>query len=145
MTERNGSTNGATRKRPAKPAESRELPYDQRPVPSDREAERGILGSILKMPEAIDEVQSIIRPEDFLDDGHEKIYRAMLALWESKGKIDATLLGSALIKSKDYEIIGGSGYLLELFNSVPHAMHAKYYAELMREQAILRRVILASS
>ncbi len=86
---------------------------DRRP-PCNLEAERGVLGSIILLPEVCDEVALIIREKDFHDDANQKLFAHMMALHDAGRRIDMTLLVERLRSSGDFELIGGAAYLGEL-------------------------------
>ncbi len=116
-----------------------------RRLPYDLEAEQGILGGILLMPDSCDEVSLIVRPDDFFDEANRCLFTHMQAMHESGGKIDVTLLVARLKQSGHYETIGGAAYLYKIGQAVPNAAHARYYAEIVREKSTLRALIGASS
>ena len=116
----------------------------QRQPPFDLEAEMGVLGSILLMPEVCDEIASL-RPDDFYDDSNRKIYENLREMHDSGEKIDITLLVSRLRTSGDYEKVGGAAYLARLSSSVPNAAHATYYASIVQEKAVYRKLIESST
>ncbi len=116
-----------------------------RSPPFDLVAEMGALGCILLNPDVCNELALIVREDDFYDDAHRKLYGHMKNMYESGHKIDAMLLVNHLKSAGDFELIGGAAYLAKLANSVPNAAHAKYYAEIVRTKATLRRLIEASS
>ncbi|HEV7282149.1 MAG TPA: replicative DNA helicase [Pirellulaceae bacterium] len=138
--DRGGRKNG---KKPSSGAAGPAL-FDQ-PLPSNLDAEQGVLGSIIIAPEVCDEVALILRPEDFLDDAHHKLFRTILDMYELGRKIDVTLLVDQLKSSKLFEAVGGAAYLAKLARAVPHAAHAVYYANIVREKATYRSLITAST
>ncbi len=85
----------------------------QRQPPFDLEAEMGVLGSILLLPEVCDDIASL-RADDFYDDSNRKIYEHLREMHDSGAKIDITLLVSRLRTSGDYEKVGGAAYLAKL-------------------------------
>ncbi|MEM9585903.1 MAG: replicative DNA helicase [Planctomycetota bacterium] len=115
-----------------------------RQQPFDLEAEMGVLGSILLMPEICDEIASL-RADDFYDDANRKIYHQLREMHDGGQKIDITLLVSALRTSGDFEKVGGAPYLARLSNAVPNAAHAVYYGEIVSEKAVFRRLIESST
>ncbi len=117
----------------------------ERQPPCNLTAEKGVLGSMLFLPEICDEVALILRAEDFYDEANRTLYEHMSGMHDSGRKIDLTLLVERLQVSNDLEAIGGVVYLEEVFNSVANAAHAKYYAEIVRDKATLRSLILAST
>jgi replicative DNA helicase len=117
---------------------------DRQP-PRSIEAERAIIGSLLLLPEACDEVALIVRPEDFYDGAHRAIFTHMLALHEGGRQIDPTLLSQLLRDAGQYESVGGAAFLLELSQEVATAAHAEHYARIVRDKAVLRALIHAST
>lgn len=110
--------------------------------PQNLDAERGVLGSVLLLNEAIDEVGETLRPEHFYSDAHQKIYAAIQRLYEEGVRgIDAITLAEELIRRNDFEAAGGADYLREILESVPHAAHVRYYAGIVREKWMLRTLI----
>ncbi len=116
----------------------------QRQPPVDIDAEMGVLGSILLLPEVCDEIASL-RGDDFYDDANRKIYETLREMHDSGEKIDITLLVSRLRSAGDYEKVGGAAYLAKLSASVPNAAHAVYYAEIVAEKAVYRKLITSST
>jgi replicative DNA helicase len=117
---------------------------DRQP-PRSVEAERAVIGSLLLLPEACDEVALVVRAEDFYDDAHRAIFSHMLALHDDGRQIDPTLLAQRLKDAEQYEFVGGAAYLLELTQEVATAAHAEYYARIVRDKAVLRSLIHAST
>lgn len=117
---------------------------DRQP-PCDLDAEVGVIGSIFLLPEACDEVAMILRPEDFYDDAHRRLFANMLEMHDTGRKIDLTLLVNQLKSSGDLEKVGGHVYLGEILERVPNAAHAVYYAKIVREKATYRSLITAST
>jgi len=117
---------------------------DRQP-PCNLEAERGVLGSILLLPEVCDDVALVLRPDDFYDDGNQRLYTHILAMYEHGQRIDLTLLINRLKDAEVYEAVGGAAYLAEVVNSVPTAANATYYAQIVRDKATLRALIHAGT
>lgn len=115
-----------------------------RQPPFDLEAEMGVIGSILLLPECCDEIASL-RAEDFYDDANRKIYENMREMHDSGEKIDITLLVSRLRTAGDYEKVGGPSYLARVSSSVPNAAHVVYYAGIVQEKSVYRRLIESST
>ncbi len=113
--------------------------------PQSVEAERGVLGSLLLLPEKFDEVALILRPDDFYDDANASIYAHLIEMHDTGKKIDAMLLVQHLRDGGDYDRVGGAAYIAELGEAVPTAAHAEYYAKIVHEKATLRSLILAST
>jgi replicative DNA helicase len=117
----------------------------ERQPPRSIEAERAVIGSLLLLPEVCDEVALLVRPEDFYDSAHRAIFTHMLALHDDGRQIDPTLLSQLLRDAGQYETVGGAAYLLELGQEVTTAAHAEYYARIVRDKAVLRALIHAST
>lgn len=116
----------------------------QREPPFDREAEMGVLGSILLMPESCDDIASL-RADDFYDDANRIIYGTLREMYDNGEKIDITLLVSKLRTANQYEKIGGPAYLASLSAAVPNAAHVVYYADIVSEKATFRSLINSST
>jgi replicative DNA helicase len=112
--------------------------------PQNLDAERGVLGSILLMNEAIDEVGESLKAEHFYSDAHQKIYAAIQRLYENGVRgIDAITLAEELIRRGDFESVGGAAYLADVLEAVPHAAHVRYYSNIVREKWMQRSLIYA--
>jgi replicative DNA helicase len=108
--------------------------------PHDIEAERGVLGSMLLLNQAIDLVDLL--PADFYDRKHEVIFLALVELWQGgHNAIDALTLASELDRRGQLTEAGGPTYLIDIVESVPHAQHARYYADIVQRKEKLRRII----
>ena len=118
--------------------------FDRLP-PQSLDAEMGVLGSLLLVPELCDEVSLIVSADDFYSDANQKIYALMLDMHNSGGRIDHMLLVERLKKSGDFEAVGGLAYLVEVAQAAPVASHAVHYAKIVAEKATLRALIRAST
>ena len=112
-----------------------------RPLPVNLEAEMGLLGSMVMLPTVCDEIVGKVRAEDFYDEANRILFELLLAMYNDSKKIDVALVRESLIARGVYESIGGASYLAQVFNSVPNAAHAAYYAAIVREKAVLRTLI----
>jgi len=118
--------------------------HGDRVPPQNLEAERGVLGSILLESHFIDEVADVLSADHFYLDSHQRIYKAILRLHDSGVHgFDAVTVGDSLKQQNELQDVGGYDYLNELLESVPHAAHAKYYASIIRDRAVQRRLIFA--
>ncbi|NDC53041.1 MAG: replicative DNA helicase [Planctomycetia bacterium] len=113
--------------------------------PANVDAERAVLGSILLKPDVCDDVSLVVRPEDFHDEAHQILYRHLLDLNEGGRRVDATILLERLRSKGDLERVGGSPALADILQAVPHAAHATHYAQIVRDKAMLRSIIDAST
>lgn len=113
--------------------------------PQNVEAEKSILGAILLDKDAIIKVADILMPEDFYDNRHGMIYQAMQNLFEKRMPIDIVTLSEILESAKQIEIVGGSSYLAQIVNLTPSAANIVHYATIVRDKALLRRLITAGA
>jgi replicative DNA helicase len=118
---------------------SRKLP------PQHIEAEQSILGGILIENEAINRVMEILDADDFYRDTHRKIFNALVNLSERDEPADLITLTNELRKIDQLDSIGGASYLASLIDSVPTAANIQYYARIVKEKAILRKLIQTST
>ena len=113
--------------------------------PQNIEAEESILGGILIENEAINRVTEILDPDDFYRDAHRKIFNALINLSERDEPADLITLTNELRKTDQLDSIGGASYLTSLIDSVPTAANIEYYAKIVKEKAILRKLIQTST
>ena len=118
-------------------AEAQEL----RVQPHDLVAEQSVLGAILINPEKLITVREFIEADDFYKYSHRVIFKAMVTLSDRNDAIDATTVRTILDDQDDLQNIGGISYLVDLVNSVPTSANAEYYAKIVAEKAMLRRII----
>jgi len=113
--------------------------------PQHIEAEQSILGGILIENEAINRVTEILDADDFYRDAHRKIFNALINLSERDEPADLITLTNELRKIDQLDSIGGASYLASLIDSVPTAANIQYYARIVKEKAILRKLIQTST
>lgn len=112
-------------------------------APAQQEAERALLGSILLRPDVLDELE--IAPGDFFFEAHRLLFEHVIGLWNAAKKIDLTTLLASLKGAtggdvQALEIVGGAAGLAELFAAQPTAGNARFYADAVREAAVLRQL-----
>jgi replicative DNA helicase len=113
--------------------------------PQHIEAEQSVLGGVLIENEAINRVTEILDVDDFYRDAHRKIYNALINLSERDEPADLITLTNELRKIDQLDSIGGASYLASLIDSVPTAANIEYYAKIVKEKAILRKLIQTST
>lgn len=118
---------------------------DFRQPPADREAEQGVLGAMLLSPNVAAEISEVLRDDDFFYPAHALIYKAMMDLYADGKEIDPVLLMGRLDRFNELERAGGAPYIHTLLASVPTAANARYYAEIVAEKAVLRRLVDAGT
>ncbi|OQA52612.1 MAG: Replicative DNA helicase [candidate division WS2 bacterium ADurb.Bin280] len=109
--------------------------------PQNPEAEQAVIGAVLLDKEALYKVGSLLSSEDFYRNDHREIYEAALSLFEKRSPIDLVTITDELKSRKKLEISGGATYLAHLANQVVSSAHVVKHAEIVREKAILRRLI----
>lgn len=117
------------------------LPLPPRALPQASEAEISLLGALLIDPEVLHKIIDILEPADFYKPAHQKIFRAILTLFEKGEPFDVITLGDQLQNQGDLETLGGTPYLAKLAASVASGANALYYAKMIREKSMLRHVI----
>jgi replicative DNA helicase len=113
--------------------------------PQHIEAEQSILGGILIENDTINRVTEILDADDFYRDAHRKIFNALINLSERDEPADLITLTNELRKIDQLDSIGGASYLASLIDSVPTAANIEYYAKIVKEKAILRKLIQTST
>jgi replicative DNA helicase len=116
-----------------------------RTPPQDLAAEQSVLGGMLLSKDAIADVVEVLRGPDFYRPAHELVYEAILDLYGRGEPADAVTVAAELVKRGEMGRVGGAPYLHNLLQSVPTAANAGYYARIVRETAILRRLIEAGT
>ncbi len=113
--------------------------------PHSPEAERTVLGGILVNNENLNVVLSIISPEDFYKEANRKILEKILALVDKGVPVDLLSLSEELQKAGYLEEVGGVSYLSSLLDGVPRSLNVEYHVQIIKEKALLRRLILSSA
>ena len=120
-------------------------PAYERTPPQDVAAEQSVLGGMLLSKDAIADVVEILRAGDFYRPAHATIFEAVVDLFGRGEPADAVTIAAALDGQGELSRIGGAPYLHTLLNSVPTAANAAYYARIVSERAILRRLVEAGT
>ena len=118
---------------------------DDRVPPQDLHAEQSVLGSMLINKDAIADCLEAVKAHDFYRPAHELIFDAVLDLFGRGEPADAITVADELGKRGDLTRVGGQAYLHQLIQSVPTAANAGYYAEIVHERAVLRRLVEAGT
>ncbi len=120
-------------------------PDYERTPPQDVVAEQSVLGGMLLSKDAIADVVEVLRGNDFYRPAHELVYEAVLDLYGRGEPADAVTVAAELTKRGEINRVGGAAYLHTLISMVPTAANAGYYAEIVRERAVLRRLVEAGT
>ncbi|WP_431781756.1 replicative DNA helicase [Streptomyces chumphonensis] len=117
----------------------------ERIPPQDAAAEQCVLGGMLLSKRAIADVMEILDPADFYKPAHETIYRAICDVYGGNEPVDAITMANHLREIGLLAKVGGQPYLHELVRSVPTAANSAYYAEIVRDHAVRRRIVEAGA
>jgi replicative DNA helicase len=113
-------------------------------LPSNLDAERFVLGSILLDDSAFIAVAGMLAPADFCLETHRRIFGRMMDLNARGEKIDRVTLANELIKHGQLESCGGLTYVVSLDDGLPQLSNLDSYVRIVRDKSILRRIILTS-
>ena len=108
-------------------------------------AEQSVLGGMMLSKDAIADVVEVLRPGDFYRPAHQPVYDAILDLYGRGEPADPVTVAAELTSSGELARVGGAPYLHTLISVVPTAANAGYYAEIVAEQAVLRRLVEAGT
>ena len=124
-----------------------EMPSEEfgRQPPQDLAAEQSVLGGMLLSKDAVADVVEKIRTQDFYRPAHQAVYEAILDLYGKGEPADAVTVAAELERAGELRRVGGAPYLHTLISTVPTAANAGFYAEIVSEKAILRRLVEAGT
>ncbi len=120
-------------------------PSFERTPPQHLAAEQCVLGGMLLSKDAIADVIEVLRPGDFYKPAHQSVYDTILDLYSRGEPSDAITVSAELTRHGELTRAGGGPYLHSLIASVPTAANASYYALIVRERAVLRRLVEAGT
>jgi replicative DNA helicase len=112
--------------------------------PANLEAEQSVLGAILLRSQVLDQVADLLTPADFYRSGHGHTYQAMLDLWSRGEPVDLVTVTALLKERGRLDEVGGPVFLAALSEHVGTAANAAYYARLVHEKSVLRRLLECS-
>lgn len=113
----------------------------ERTPPHDISAEQSVLGGMLLSQDAIARVVEILRTSDFYRPAHQIIFDAVVDLYGRGDPADPVAVSGELIKNGEIKRMGGAPYLHELISAVPTAANADYYAKIVGELSVLRKLV----
>jgi replicative DNA helicase len=117
----------------------------ERTPPQDIGAEQSVLGGMLLSKDAIADVVEVLHGPDFYRPAHQTVFDSILDLYGRGEPADAITVAAELTKRGEIARVGGAAYLHTLMSSVPTAANAGYYAKIVAEKAILRRLVEAGT
>jgi replicative DNA helicase len=122
------------------------MPFADRQPPYAAEAEVSVLGGMLIDNDAVAKALEVLTDDGmFYREGHRRIFRSMTRIFQKGGVVDPVTLSEELSQTGELESVGGVGYLAELMDAVPTAANVEYHAKIVRERALLRRLIEAAT
>ncbi|MEZ5352071.1 MAG: replicative DNA helicase [Bryobacteraceae bacterium] len=122
---------------------SRDITFEKG-LPANVDAEQLVLGAILLDDSNFVVVGATLKPEDFSMEKHRRIFGAMVTLSETGEKIDRVTVANELMRRGQLESVDGLGYLVSLDDGLPQIYNLESYVRIVREKALLRRIILSS-
>jgi len=123
----------------------RELSLRERIPPHARDAECAVLGGIMLDPEALERLEGILFPDHFYIAANGKIFAAIQALSSESHPVDALTVKDYLERTGELEQCGGEVYLGDLISLIPTSANVRHYGEIVRERAILRKLLQVCS
>ena len=120
-------------------------PYVGRTAPWNNEAEQAVLGAMLLDQDAALRAAELVDDSMFYREPHRRLFRAMLALTEQRVVIDHITLPAELRRRGELDEVGGPAYLAELVEAVPTTANVEFHCRIIKEKAILRRLIETST
>ena len=119
--------------------------YTGRAVPWSQEAEQAVLGAMLLDQDAALLATELVQDDMFYRESHRRLFRAMVGLVERRTVIDPVTLRDELGRRGELDAVGGADYLADLVDAVPTAANLEYHARIVKDKAILRRLIETST
>jgi replicative DNA helicase len=113
--------------------------------PNDIISEHAVLACLMLESGSMEQIYGLVKKEDFYEPKNALIYDAIKKRYESNEAYDMIMLASALRSSGELEKVGGEGYLMELSHILPNAGNLKYYADNIKEKAVLRQLLSITS
>ncbi|MDC7952476.1 replicative DNA helicase [Liquorilactobacillus mali] len=113
--------------------------------PQNVGAEQAVLGAVFLRSEALIEAMEYLQPEDFYKRAHQIIFQAMIDLNNQDEVIDVITINNYLTSNQQVDDVGGVAYIAELAAAVPTAANVAYYAKIVEEKALLRRLIATAT
>lgn len=116
-------------------------PTEEKGLPHNLEAEKRVLGGMIRDTEAVFKIHGILDDTSFYQPSHQKIFQALVELASHGSAVDLLILKDALERRGELEQIGGAYYLMELADSTVSSVNIEYHAAIVRDKALRRRLI----
>jgi replicative DNA helicase len=120
-------------------------PYADRRPPYSEDAEQAVLAAMMIDTDAVMRASEVVDDTMFYREGHRRIFRAMMALTERREVVDPLTLTNELARRGELDASGGSEYVSFLIDAIPTAANVEFHARIVREKALLRRLIEVST
>lgn len=120
-------------------------PSLQKLPPQSIEAEESIISAVLLNNDILLDVLEILSPEDFYKTAHQKIFTAIVSLFSDNEPVDLVTVAERLKSTNELETIGGAVYLARIVDTAPVPANARFYAKIIHDKAILRRMIATAN
>ena len=143
-TEEGGQMSERVVELPSHGARSSALEFERTP-PQDIPAEQSVLGGMLLSKDAIADVVEVVRATDFYKPAHQTVFDVIVDLYGKGEPADPITVSAELTRLGEIGRVGGAPYLHTLLSSVPTAANAGFYARIVAEQAVLRRLVEAGT
>lgn len=118
---------------------------EYRALPADKYAEQSVLGAMMLNPQVLADIIEELDPADFYYPAHTLICQAIIELYSEGRDPDAVLVSSRLDSANNLARAGGANYLFDLVNLVPTTANARYYAKIVAEKSVLRKLVDAGT
>jgi replicative DNA helicase len=115
----------------------------ERGLPQSLDAERSVLGAIILENEAIYQILDVLKAEDFYAENHRLLYERLTEMISSSHAVDLVTLREELARTGELDQIGGIAYVASLIDTLPTSRNVLHYGQIIKEKAILRRLIRA--
>jgi replicative DNA helicase len=122
-----------------------DLMFLKKTPPHSPEAEKTVLGGILVNNDNLNVILSVAEPDDFYKDAHKKILSAIIVLVEKGVQVELLSLTEELRRAGLLDEVGGASYISSLMDGVPRSLNVEYYARVIKEKSVLRRLIWSSA
>jgi replicative DNA helicase len=117
----------------------------EKTLPHNTDAERTVLGAVLVDNAAFNSAAEVLTREDFHREAHRRIFEAMAALTERSQAIDLVTLKDELARTASLEAVGGASYLAGLVDGIPRIINVEQWSRIIKEKAVLRKLIHAGN
>jgi len=114
-------------------------------LPSNVDAERSLLGAILLDNASYNQAASHLTPDDFFLDSHRRLFARITELADRSRPIDLVTLCEELMRTSELETVGGAAYISSLTDGLPRFANIEHYAKIVKDKALLRRLIQISN